>query len=148
MPKQFIALLFFSLLLISTLFAQQFNQQPQHAIPLPEFSLPDTAGVVHSISEWQGKIIVINLWATWCPPCLQEIPEFIQIQAEYADQNVQFIGIAIDEPELVNDYISFININYPILIATTEGGKLSQRLGNTMSAIPFTAIVNQQQEIM
>ena len=151
MPKQFIALLFFSLLLISALFARQFSQQPlqaQQAIPLSEFSLPDTTGTIHSISEWHGKILIINFWATWCPPCLKEIPEFIQIQAEYADQNVQFIGIAIDEPELVDDYISFININYPILIAETEGGKLSQRLGNTLSAIPFTAIVNQQQEII
>ena len=122
MPKQFIALIFFSLLLISTLFARQFSQQPpqaQQAIPLPEFSLPDTTGTIHSISEWQGKILVINFWATWCPPCLKEIPEFIQLQAEYADQNVQLIGIAIDEPELVDDYISFININYPILIAET-----------------------------
>jgi thiol-disulfide isomerase/thioredoxin len=45
------------------------------------------------ISEWHGKILIINFWATWCPPCLKEIPEFIQLQTEYSGQNVQFIGM-------------------------------------------------------
>ena len=151
MPRQFIAFVFFFLLLISSLFAWQQGKQPlqaQQAIPLPDFSLPDLAGTLHPISEWHGKILIINFWATWCPPCLKEIPEFIQLQTEYAAQNVQFIGIAIDEADLVADYVSFVDINYPILIAETEGAKLAQKLGNTVSAIPFTAIVNQQQKII
>jgi thiol-disulfide isomerase/thioredoxin len=151
MPRQFIAFIFFFLLLISSLLAWQQRQKPlqaQQAIPLPEFSLPDLAGTLHPISEWHGKILIINFWATWCPPCLKEIPEFIQLQTEYSGQNVQFIGIAIDEAELVADYLSFVDINYPILIAESDGAKLSQQLGNTVSAIPFTAIVNQQQQII
>lgn len=103
---------------------------------------------MHSISDWKGKILIINFWATWCPPCLKEIPDFIELQAEYAAHNVQFIGIAIDEPQLVDDYLNFININYPILIAEKEGGRLAQKLGNIVSAIPFTVIVNPQQQII
>ncbi|TXL17888.1 hypothetical protein BMR04_03560 [Methylococcaceae bacterium HT3] len=76
-----------------------------------------------------AQILVINFWATWCPPCLKEIPLFIELQTEYAQQNVQFIGIAIDDPLLVDDYLSFIDINYPILIAETGGAKLSQKAG-------------------
>ena len=151
MHRQFIAFIFFFLLLISTLFAWQQSKKPQQAqqaIALPEFSLPDLAGTLHSISEWHGKILIINFWATWCPPCLKEIPEFIQLQTEYTGQNVQFIGIAIDEADLVANYLSFVDINYPILIAESGGAKLAQRLGNTVSAIPFTAIVNQQQQII
>ena len=138
-------------MLISALFAwlqSQKTPQMQQPIPLMEFSLADISGNIHSISEWQGKILIINFWATWCPPCLKEIPEFIELQSEYAEQNVQFIGIAIDKPHLVDDYLSFIDINYPILIAETEGGRLSHKLGNTFDAIPYTIIVNQQSQII
>ncbi|TXK97677.1 redoxin [Methylococcaceae bacterium CS5] len=151
MPKPFIAFILVFLLLISALFAWNQNKkslQVQQPIPLVEFSLPDLAGSVYPISHWQGKILVINFWATWCPPCLKEIPLFIELQTEYAQQNVQFIGIAIDDPLLVDDYLSFIDINYPILIAETGGAKLSQKLGNTVNAVPFTVIVNQQSQII
>jgi len=151
MPKRFIAFVFFFLLLISTFFSWLHSQQPpqaQQAIALTEFSLPDLAGTSHSISEWQGKILIINFWATWCPPCLKEIPEFIELQSEYAQQNVQFIGIAIDDAQLVDDYLSFTDINYPILIASSEDRQLSQKLGNSINAIPFTIIVNQQSQII
>ncbi|WP_428355270.1 TlpA family protein disulfide reductase [Methyloprofundus sp.] len=150
MPKPFIALIAITLL-ISTFLVWENSLKPAQAQPtitLPEFSLPDLAGTIHPISEWHGKILVINFWATWCPPCLKEIPEFIELQAEYAEQNVQFIGIAIDDADLVADYLSFSNINYPVLIAESEGAELSQKLGNTIKAIPFTALVNRQQEII
>ena len=151
MPKQFIAFIFIFLMLISGLFMWHQSEKPlqiQQATPLPDFSLPDTSGTITPISNWQGKLLIINFWATWCPPCLKEIPEFIALQSEYAEQNVQFIGIAIDDPLLVEDYLSFIDINYPILIAETEGSSLSQKLGNIINAIPFTVIVNQQSQIV
>ena len=151
MHKQLIAFIFAFLILISALFAthqSQKEQQAQQRTPLADFSLADISGTVHPISTWQGKILIINFWATWCPPCLKEIPEFIELQAHYANQNVQFIGIAIDDPQLVEDYLSFVDINYPILIAESEGEKLAQKLGNVVNAIPFTLIVNQQGQII
>ncbi len=151
MPKLFIAVILAFLILLSSLFAWHQNQkylQAQQPMPLIEFSLPDLAGTIQPISSWRGKILVINFWATWCPPCLKEIPLFMELQAEYAQQNVQFIGIAIDDPLLVEDYLSFMDINYPILIAETEGGKLSKKLGNMVNAVPFTVIVNQQNHIV
>lgn len=151
MPKPFIAFILTFLVLISGLFAWNQNKklsQVQQAIPLTEFSLPDLSGTLHPISEWKGKVLIINFWATWCPPCLKEIPDFIELQSEYAQQNVQFIGIAIDDPQLVEDYLSFIEINYPVLIAQTEGGKLSRKLGNTVNAVPYTLLVNTQNQII
>ncbi len=116
--------------------------------PLPDFTLPDVAGNQHAISEWQGKIRVINFWATWCPPCLKEMPEFIALQEQYAAKGLQFIGIAIDDQEPVEKYLASTKVNYPILIGDVTGIALAHQLGNIVDAVPFTVIVNQQGQII
>lgn len=113
-----------------------------------DFSLPDLSGKQRSISEWQGKILIINFWATWCPPCRKEIPEFIALQEEYADKGLQFIGIAIEEQEPVSEYLKTLTMNYPILIGEDNGIALSQQLGNIINAVPFTIVVNPQGQII
>ncbi len=133
---------------VQTVLNKQPQPQQQSSSQLLEIQLPDVTDKPRSISEWQGKIQIINFWATWCPPCLKEIPEFIKLQAEYKEQNIQFIGIAIDDKAAVKTYLQSININYPMLIAGDSGIKLSQQLGNLVNAVPFTLIVNQQGQII
>ena len=110
---------------------------------LPVFSFPDTQEKTQNISQWSGKTLVINFWATWCQPCLKEIPEFVQLQTQFAAKNVQFIGIAIDELPAVARFKDTTKMNYPVLIASEwEGFNLSQQLGNDANTVPYTVVVN------
>jgi thiol-disulfide isomerase/thioredoxin len=112
------------------------------------FKLPDSNGIMRHSDEWQGKILIINFWATWCPPCLKEIPAFVKLQQEYAEQEIQFIGIAVEEKEPVINFLQHQAVNYPILIGGDHGISLAQQLGNFANAVPFTLIVNQQGQII
>jgi thiol-disulfide isomerase/thioredoxin len=113
-----------------------------------DFSFPDTSDKLQAIGQWRGKILVINFWATWCPPCLTEIPEFIKLQAEYRDNGLQFVGVAIEDQQPVQDYLKGIDINYPVLIAGDAGISLTQQLGNIIGAVPFTVVVDQAGSIV
>lgn len=128
-----------------------FNATPPPAVSTSSLlitQLPDLSGQPHKLSEWQGKILILNFWATWCPPCLAEIPEFIALQKQYADKNVQFIGVAVDEKQAVIDYHATAKINYPILIAGDMGIEISKTWGNTSESVPFTVIINPHGEII
>jgi thiol-disulfide isomerase/thioredoxin len=123
------------------------QDQPQNP-PLPAFSLSDLTGKTRSINEWQGKFRIINFWATWCPPCLKEMPEFNQINKEYADKGVQFLGIALDEADLVKEFIAKKSIDYPILLGGDSGIQLAHSMGNLVDTVPFTVFVDKKGQIV
>ena len=107
---------------------------------LPDFSFPDVDGNKRDKSEWNGRVLVLNFWATWCPPCREEMPLFVELQKQYAGENVQFVSIAIDEPNLVRDFYDVYGINFPTLIGGMDAIKLANVLGNRFDSLPFTAI--------
>lgn len=104
-------------------------------------SLPDENGDLQALSQWKGKIIVLNFWATWCPPCREEMPELSALNSEYQDKNVIVIGIALDEIKLIKQFNEENNMSYPLLAAEDTGGNLAFNLGNDKSALPFTVII-------
>ena len=85
---------------------------------------------------------MINFWATWCAPCLEEIPSFVEIQSRFAAQGVQFIGIAIDEQARVKDYAKSARINYPLLVGQSGAIELSRLAGNQRGGLPYTVILS------
>ena len=107
---------------------------------LPDFGLPDLEGHEISSEAWAGKVVVINYWASWCPPCVREMPLFIQTQDALGDSGVQVVGIAVDRIEDVEKFIADYPVNYPILMADPEAVALSKRLGNRVEGLPFTVI--------
>lgn len=107
-------------------------------------SLPDLDGRMQPLAQWRGKVMVVNFWATWCPPCLKEIPEFVRLQQRYSDKGVQFLGLAIDDRAKVAAFVARHGMNYPVLIAEKEGLTLARAAGNRIGALPFTVIIDKQ----
>ena len=113
----------------------------------PEFTLPDLDGRPRSITEWDGKVVALNFWATWCPPCLKEVPEFVSLQGKYRAQGLQFIGIALQKPEDVRGFVAEHKVNYPVLAGELEVIKLAEAYGNSMGALPYTVIIDRNGQI-
>ena len=106
--------------------------------------LPDAQGKEQAIAQWRGKVLVVNFWATWCAPCREEMPEFVAAQARDGAKGVQFVGIAVDDPEKVRSFVREIGLNYPALIGGYGAIELSKTLGNDLAALPFTIILDRQ----
>jgi thiol-disulfide isomerase/thioredoxin len=105
-------------------------------------ALPDLSGREQSLWQWKGKVVVVNFWATWCEPCREEMPRFIKLQEEYGLQGLQFVGIAIDQPEKVQRFASDIHLNYPTLLGGYGAIELSKAAGNRYGALPFTVVLD------
>ena len=107
-----------------------------------EFSLADVNGKQRNLSEWQGKVVVLNFWATWCAPCRKEIPAFVELQEQYANDGLQFVGIALQTADEIRDFIDEFNVNYPSLVGDNDVITLSKKLGNSIGALPYTVIID------
>lgn len=114
----------------------------------PAFELTDTEGKLRNVDEWNGKVLLINFWATWCPPCKKEMPAFMELQEQYADKGFQVIGIALDDLESVSDFVDTLGVNYPALIAEYAGIELSTEYGNQLGALPFSVFVDRNGKIV
>ena len=126
---------------------EKVSTNPSIGMQRVEFSAPDVDGQIRNIKEWDGKIVFLNFWATWCPPCKEEIPHFIELQHEYGDQGVQFVGVAIDGPVEVREFIDEVGMNYPSLVVEGEGVNLAARYGNAVGILPYTVIIDRDGRI-
>jgi len=114
----------------------------------PVFSLEDADGKSRSITEWDGKTLVINFWATWCAPCRREIPMLKSLSAARAAQDVVVIGIAVDFRDKVLPYAKEAGINYPLLIGEEDGLDAATAFGLGSIGLPCTVFVDAKGRIV
>jgi len=113
----------------------------------PEFSLADIEGTTRNIKEWDGKVLVINFWATWCPPCRKEMPAFTELQDQFGAQGLQFVGVAIDDADKVTEFMDTYGVNFPMLLGDLAAIEVGKAYGNRFGALPYTVIVDRQGKI-
>ena len=109
---------------------------------------PDTSGHMQELSQWRGAVLVVNFWATWCPPCREEMPEFTELQQKYAARGLAVVGIATDDTEKVREFAAGTNTGYPLLMGDMEGENLSTKLGDDRDVLPYTIVINRQGRIV
>lgn len=107
-------------------------------------TLPDLDGRPWQLSQWRGKVLVINYWASWCPPCIEEMPMFSRLNAQYAADGVQFVGIGLDETEKMQAFAKAHPVSYPLLAAGANPGG-SPAL--TVRGLPYTVILGRDGKV-
>jgi thiol-disulfide isomerase/thioredoxin len=101
-------------------------------------TLPDLEGRPQAISQWRGKVLVVNFWASWCAPCVEEMPAFSRLQGQFAAQGVQFVGIGIDEVDNMRTFVNSRPVTYPLLAATPA---ISEMPGVQVKGLPYTLVI-------
>ena len=115
-----------------------------HSLKRLEFSLPDLNGQLQNFSQWNDKVVLLNFWATWCPPCRREIPDFIDVYNQYKDKDFVVVGVGIDDQEKIDKFVQQLNVNYPILVGGRTAMQVSYQYGNHSGALPYSIIIDKQ----
>ncbi len=104
-------------------------------------SLPDVKNQSQPLAQWKGKILLVNFWATWCHPCVQEMPELSNLQAKGKINNLQVIGIGIDSPENIQQFAAKYKISYPLYVGGVSASELMRKLGDGAGGLPFSLLI-------
>lgn len=115
----------------------------QTEYPLSGYTFETPQGGSLDLGALKGKVVVLNFWATWCPPCVEEMPELDALYPELQGKQVELIGIAIDSPSNVQQFLLKTPVNYPIVLAGMTGTELGKVLGNQQGGLPFTVILDE-----
>jgi thiol-disulfide isomerase/thioredoxin len=105
-------------------------------------SFADADGRQQPLSQWRGRPLIVNFWATWCPPCVEEMPDLQRIRDTYRDRGVEVIGIGIDNAAKIVGFRRQHGLSLPLLVAGAGGSELSRSFGNTTGALPFTVLIS------
>ncbi len=113
----------------------------------PAFALTSENGPL-KLDDYKGKLVLLNFWASWCPPCRAEMPGFIKTQEKYKDKPFTFIGVAIEDKEDVLAYAKEIGVNYPITFGTEDGYNVVSNYGNPDGALPYSVLISPEKKIL
>lgn len=117
---------------------------PADASALFAHTFKDTQDQPQAMAQWQGNTLVVNFWATWCAPCIEEMPDLQKVQTEYVNRGVQVVGLAIDNEVAVKRFGDEFKLQFPLLLAGAAGSELIRQLGNPSGALPYTLLIDQR----
>lgn len=106
-----------------------------------EATFPDADGKPQPLAQWRGRPLLVNFWATWCPPCVEEMPDLQRVREEYRDRGVEVIGLGIDSAEKIQAFRSKHQLTLPLLVAGVGGSDLNRELGNRAGVLPFSVLI-------
>ena len=108
----------------------------------PDFTLSGSGGAPVSASDFDGVVWLINFWATWCTPCIEEMPMLSLLQEEYAEKGVKFVGIAVDDEVRAREFAAAMALSYPVLLGQVEAAVTGRRYGNSSGMLPFSVLID------
>lgn len=125
-------------------------EAPVAIAPAALFATPftDSSGSTRSLAQFEGQHVVVNFWATWCAPCLEEMPAFNRLHERWASRGVRFVGLSDDPPEKAARFGSELGIGYPLWTGGDQVSGLSRRLGNARGGLPHTALLGPRGEVL
>ena len=113
-----------------------------------DLQLDDTKGTAHRLSEWDGKLVLLNFWATWCGPCREEMPLLSQTQQRFSANGFEVVGIAIDNADSVQDFLKDSPVRYPILMGGDDDANPSLLFGDTRSVLPYSVLIGRDGKVI
>lgn len=133
-----------TLVCLFALTAQAGELKPYKGKPLPDFSLLDLKGKKHSLSDYKGKVVLLNFWATWCPPCVKEMPSMQRLQDKYQGKDFEILAVNMGEDSTtIEIFLQKMTVNFPILL-DSDGAILKQW---KIFAFPTTFLVDKEGNI-
>ena len=145
MKKLFI---FAGLIAIIAVAIFQLQESENETIVMSDFSLVNMKGEAVSIDEFRGKKTLINFWATWCRPCRKEMPMLNGVFLSQDPSDFSVVGIAIDKPEKVTQFVAELGIDFPIMVGQSEAYDVMKALGNEALTLPYTILIDEEGEVV
>jgi thiol-disulfide isomerase/thioredoxin len=102
----------------------------------------DPQGRAQPMAQWKGRWLVLNFWATWCAPCIEEMPTLQRVAREYEARGVTVVGLGIDNVDAIRKFQTQLKLELPLLVAGAEGSELARDLGNSSGALPYTVLIS------
>ena len=144
---------------LGLLAGSQFGQPPERPLPAgvavlkpgdmrADLQLDDAEGIAHRLSEWDGKLVLLNFWATWCGPCREEMPLLSQTRAQFSARGFEVVGIAIDDAGSVQDFLKDSPVRYPILVGGDDEANPSLLFGDTRSVLPYSVLIGRDGKLI
>ena len=126
----------------------QLQESENETIVMSDFSLVNMKGEAVSIDEFRGKKTLINFWATWCRPCRKEMPMLNGVFLSQDPSDFSVVGIAIDKPEKVTQFVAELGIDFPIMVGQSEAYDVMKDLGNEALTLPYTILIDEEGEVV